>query len=136
MSWLADPISGPTIAGATAFIILVLTRIPAINRRLSRLLDPLVRWWTRGALIDQVNENEREILFRRTRDVDILEAYQDEIARWAVEVRAIAIEHGLSLPTMKTFRQFKAEWLRAHPEYANEFGERRNMTHLDGEPLG
>ena len=36
MSWLADPISGPTIAGATAFIILVLTRIPAINRVCTR----------------------------------------------------------------------------------------------------
>ncbi|UXA19571.1 hypothetical protein [Mycobacterium sp. SMC-4] len=124
---LADYLSGPTIAGATAFIVLVITRIPVVNRRLARLLDPLVRWWTRGALTDQVTENERRILFRRTQDVDILEAYQDEIARWSVEVRAIAIEHNITIPRMKTFRQFKAEWLRDHPEYANEFGERRHM---------
>ncbi|GAS98914.1 iron dependent repressor [Mycolicibacterium canariasense] len=116
-------ISGPTVAGATAFILLVITRIPAVNRRVARLLDPVVRWWTRGALTDQVAEREREILFRRTQDVDILEAYQDEIARWAVEVRAIAIEHDITIPRMKTFRQFKAEWLRDHPEYANEFGK-------------
>ncbi|WP_349318977.1 hypothetical protein [Mycolicibacterium canariasense] len=116
-------ISGPTVAGATAFILLVITRIPAVNRRVARLLDPVVRWWTRGALTDQVAEREREILFRRTQDVDILEAYQDEIARWAVEVRAIAIEHDITIPRMKTFRQFKAEWLRDHPEYVNEFGK-------------
>ena len=124
---ITDALSGPTITGLVAFVLLLIARIPGINRRMSRFLDPLVRWWTRGALTDQVMDRERAILFRRTQDVDIMEAYLDEVARYMVDARAVAAEHGFRLPKLPTFRQFKADWLRENPEYANEWGSRRRI---------
>ena len=128
---ITDALSGPTITGLVAFAVLLIARIPLVNRKMSRFLDPIVRWWTRGALTDQVMDRERAILFRRTQDVDIMEAYLDEVSRYMVEVRAIAAEHSLRLPRLKTFRQFKAEWIRENPSYANEWGNRRRIEQIE-----
>lgn len=117
--------NAPVLVVVVALAVIVVLRIPAVNRRLARLLDPLVRWWTRGTLIDQVIEREQERLYRRTQDVDIMEAYLDYVARALVEVRAIAAEHSLVLPPMKTFRQYKTDWIAQNPEYRNEFGSLR-----------
>ena len=130
---ITDALSGPTITGLTAFVLLLIARIPTVNRRMSRFLDPLVRWWTRGALTDQVLDRERAILFRRTQDVDIMEAYLDEVARYMVDARAVAAEHGFRLPKLKTFRQFKADWIKRNPSYANEWGSRRRIEQIEEE---
>lgn len=130
---LNDLLDGPLWVILVAFFIIVIARIPGVNRRLARLLDPVVRWWTRGALTDQVMDRERNRLFRRTQDVDIMESYLDYVARTMVEVRAFAIEHNITLPNMKTFRQYKAEWIRQNPEYRNEFGSMRRDGNIADE---
>jgi hypothetical protein len=45
--------NGPLWVIVIALIVIVVARIPGVNRRLARLLDPLVRWWTRGTLTDR-----------------------------------------------------------------------------------
>lgn len=110
--------SPPTLAGLIASVVIGLSRVPSVNRRLARLLDPVIRWWSRGALTDQVGDREREIMFRRTQDVDIMESYLIEVSRWMVEARIDASEKGVQLRPMPPYREYKAQWIREHPDYA------------------
>jgi hypothetical protein len=108
--------AGPAVGiGFTALA--MVSRIPIINRRLARLLDPVVRWWTRGTLTDQVQERERQILARRIRDFDIMEAFMIELSRWAREEQLHAVAQGFALSAPPTYLEFKTRWLRSHPDY-------------------
>lgn len=114
---IGNPIGGPTIVGATAVLLFAVLRIPRVNRKVSQLMVPLVRWWSRGSLIDQMQERDRLILLRRVRDVEILEAYMIEFGRWSLDARVRAAAHGLDLNAPPTFPEFKTRWLREHPDY-------------------
>ncbi|SBS73759.1 hypothetical protein MHPYR_180039 [uncultured Mycobacterium sp.] len=114
---ISNPVGGPTIAGAVALILLIVLRIPRINRKVSQLMVPLVRWWSRGSLIDQMQERDRMLLLRRVRDVEIIEAYMIEFRRWALDARVEASAHGFDLVAPPSFPEFKTAWLREHPDY-------------------
>ena len=65
---------------------------------MSRLFDPVVRWWTRGALVDEVHAGELRALRQRVADVDIIEAYLVYVTRWMIDVQLSAARQGMQLP--------------------------------------
>lgn len=105
------------VAGAASVVLVAVGRIPVINHRLAHLLEPLVRWWTRGELVDAVQRHEIEILARRTQDMDILQAYVIYVTRWMVNAQVTAARQGLVLDPPQGFDEFKAQWLHRHPDY-------------------
>ena len=109
--------NAPVLVVVLALAVIVVMRIPVVNRRLARLLDPLVRWWTQGTLNDQVTMRERLNMARRIRDFDIMEAFLIELSRWARQSQLDAIEKGLVLDPPPTYGEFKTRWLRTHPDY-------------------
>lgn len=117
MSWVNVTDLGSPIIAVILFLLVLVLRLPRFNRRVAALLDPVVRWWTRGALTDEVQARERMILVRRVRDLDIIEAYLVELRRWVVAAQLLANEHSLKLPEPPTFPEFKTRWLREHPDY-------------------
>lgn len=109
--------NAPILVVVVALVAIVVLRIPAVNRRLAQLLDPIVRWWTRGTLADQVAERERLNMARRIRDFDIMEAFMIELSRWARQSQLDAVARGLLLDPPPTYGEFKTRWLRTHPDY-------------------
>ena len=108
---------GSPLVAVVLFIAVLVLRLPRFNRRVSRFMDPIVRWWTRGALTDEVQQRERMILLRRVRDVDIQSAFLVELSRWAVAAQLHAASQGLTLDPPPNFIEFRGGWLREHPDY-------------------
>lgn len=104
-------------AGALTATVLALSRIPRVHHRMTRLFDPVVRWWTRGALVDEVHAGELRALRQRVADVDIIEAYLVYVTRWMIDVQLAAARQGMQLPEIELFPTFKKRWLREHPDY-------------------
>ena len=94
-------------AGALTATVLALSRIPRVHHRMSRLFDPVVRWWTRGALVDEVHAGELRALRQRVADVDIIEAYLVYVTRWMIDVQLAAARQGMQLPEIELFPTFK-----------------------------